>query len=163
MFSSFRLAALGRLALVELVLLTMGGMLGTLTHSGMAEWYGLLEKSALTPPDWVFGVVWTILYLMIGFVFWRLWEQRTVLPARRMIFQLFAAQMVLNWAWTPLFFTAHWIVLSFFWLVGLVAVLGALLTVLAHADRLSAWLLAPYALWCAFASYLTGFIWFANV
>lgn len=151
-----------RLLLVEAVLLGIGGALGNVTQEGKAGWYENLSRSALTPPDWVFGVVWTALYLMIGFVFWRLWERRAVLPNRKIVLTLFAVQMLFNWAWTPIFFAAHMLLLSFLWLLGLVAFLLALLSVLWRVERVSAWLLMPYAMWCGFASYLSCMIWLMN-
>jgi len=155
-------APLFRLLGIEVFLLGIGWLLSLLTRAGKAGWYGTLPHSVLTPPDWVFGLVWTALYLMIGFVFWRLWERRAVLPYRFLIFALFACQMALNWAWPPLFFMAHLVAFSFFWLVALVSVLLALVTVLWFTDRVSAWLLLPYTFWCVFASYLSGTIWLAG-
>lgn len=147
-----------RLFLIEAVLLSVGRGLSLLTQEGKGGWYENLSRSALTPPDWVFGVVWTILYLMIGFVAWRLWEG----GASRTVKSLFVLQMGLNWGWTPIFFLAHMLLLSFLWILGLVVALGGLLGALWGTDRASFWILVPYAAWCSFASYLSGVIWMLN-
>lgn len=151
-----------RFALIELVLLGIGGALGRLTDGGKTGWYDALNRSFLTPPDWVFGVVWTILYLMIGYVFWRLWERRARLGQATLIFSLFAVQMLLNWAWTPLFFVAHQLLLSFLWILVLVGVLLFLEKALWREERTSALFMIPYIVWCSFATYLAGTIWWLN-
>src|SRR5690606_20719968 len=73
------------------------------TQNAVQGWYRSIEKSALTPPDWVFPVVWFILYTMLAIVLWRLWERRDMTGAKTVL-TLFMAQLILNYAWSFVFF-----------------------------------------------------------
>jgi benzodiazapine receptor len=138
----------GSLALFLLLVVGGGFLLGTLSRPG--EWYQNLVKPPLNPPDWVFGPVWTVLYILIAIVGWRCWQAAST--GRRM--QLWWAQLVLNFLWPPLFFGLEQMALA------LVVILLLLVTILAfisaswRTDRLSALLFVPYALWVSFATYL---------
>ena len=140
---------------------------GTLsTGDNIEGWYATIRKPSFNPPNWVFPVAWTILYAMIALALWRLVGAQPVAgPARRawwLALAAFGAQLALNAAWTPVFFAAHDLG------SGLVVALAMLVMVLWtirlswRFDRLSAWLLVPYAAWVAFASLLNGVIWQMN-
>lgn len=111
------------------------------------EWYDSLQQPPLRPPSWVFGPVWTVLYLLIGVAFARMVgdDEGTL---------LLGAHLVLNAIWTPIFVHRH-----FGWaaavLVLMILTLGA---VVSHADATTGALLAPYALWITFALYLNVYI-----
>lgn len=142
------------LPLFLFVALSLGGglLLGAFNTPG--EWYAALEKPPFNPPGWLFGPVWTTLYILIGIAGWRSW--RTTPSATPM--WLWWLQMALNFAWSPVFFTLHNIA------VALVIIIALLLTILAfiittwRRDQTSALLFVPYAAWVAFASLLNGSI-----
>lgn len=134
--------------------------LGLITKVNLAPWYALLQKSSLTPPGWVFSIVWPILYLLLALVAHKLWENYKKYNQKR-YFVLFAIQQVLNWAWTPLFFHFHLIGLSFV-LIALLCLLNAALIVLLISKDKIILLLVPYLAWLLFATYLNGFIWYFN-
>jgi translocator protein len=137
-------------------LLVVGGVIGVVTNAGKTGWYDDLIKSPLTPPGWVFGVVWPILYIMIGTSAWVLW--RAGITASSTTGRLFIAQLLLNWGWSFVFFTAHSVVLAFFWIVALGGLVALLIYRAYPISKAAAWLLVPYAVWLMFASYLAGFI-----
>ena len=91
------------LTLALFLLFTVGGGLLTGLYNMPGEWYQGLVKPSFNPPPWLFGPVWTILYVLIAFAGWRTWQRRAEGPAM----QVWFAQMVLNFAWSPVFFTAH--------------------------------------------------------
>ncbi len=141
-------------------LLAISSIIGVVTNAGKDDWYETLAKSSLTPPGWVFGVVWPILYLMIGVVGWRIWQSTA--PSRGALIRLYIAQLFLNWGWSFAFFTFHQIALGYLWITVLALVVAVLIARLWSSDRMAAWLLFPYLAWLLFASYLSGSIWYLN-
>jgi len=148
----------GWLALVGFLLLVVGGglLIGQLTVPD--EWYAGLAKPWFNPPGWIFGPVWTFLYVLIGIAGWRIFQRdRRGWPMR-----LWWTQLALNFLWSPLFFVAHQIGAAF---VVVLLMLATNLSFVASAwrrDRVAALLFAPYAAWVAFASVLNGSIWLLN-
>jgi tryptophan-rich sensory protein len=138
--------------LVFLAVVIGGGLLIGFTIQPH-EWYAALAKPPFNPPNWVFAPVWTLLYVMIAFAGARTFERGFGIDLA-----LWVAQLVLNFAWTPVFFGLHQIGAG---LVVIIALLGAILVFMAtrwNADRLSALLFAPYAAWVAFATLLNASI-----
>ena len=127
------------------------------TGGSFISWYSQLSKPAGTPPGWVFGPVWAVLYVVMGIAWGRLIDQKAWLAVG-----LFGFQFLMNLLWTPMFFGAHLIGVA----LGVVCTLwvGLLLTLLLarKSDRLSAWLLAPYLAWVTFAIYLNAGIFWLN-
>ena len=146
------------LLLVGFLILVIGGGLtiGYVTAPG--AWYAGLIKPSFNPPGWIFGPIWTALYVLIAVAGWRIFERhRRGWPMR-----LWWAQLALNFLWSPTFFAAHWIGLA---LVVILLLLGAILGFIGMAwrqDRVAASLFAPYAAWVALASVLNGSIWLLN-
>ncbi len=136
-----------------LLVVTGGGIaIGTLTVPG--EWYAALEKPFFNPPNWVFGPVWTVLYLMIAFVGWRVWHRDETGP----LVGLWFFQMGLNFLWSPIFFAAQEPVWALLVIVVLFFTLLLFMRSAAIRDRLSAVLFVPYAAWVGFATVLNGAI-----
>lgn len=130
--------------------LVMGGgiLIGTLTAPG--EWYANLNKPWFNPPNWIFGPVWTVLYVLIAMAGWRTWEVDK--SSSRM--KLWWAQLGLNFLWSPTFFVLQQPWLAF---VIIAILLTVLLTFIAQSwnrDRTSAAIFFPYVAWVAFASAL---------
>lgn len=142
--------------------LAVGGLAGALTAAAIPTWYAGLAKPPFNPPDWVFGPVWTALYVLMGiasFLVWRAgWERREVREA----LGLYAAQLVLNGLWSLLFFGAHspaWALLD---IAALVALVVATTIRFAAIRAPAGWLLVPYLAWIAFATVLNASIWWLN-
>ena len=138
-------------ALFIIGVLVAGLLAGFLNMPG--EWYASLAKPPFNPPDWLFGPVWTVLYVFIGWAGARSFLRREEYPRA---FGLWVVQFVLNIAWMPVFFGLHMMVLA---LIVIVALLLAILAFIGNTrqhDRLSAALFSPYALWVAFATLLNA-------
>ena len=148
-------------AIVGLILflaLVVGGglVIGIVTVPG--AWFAALAKPSFNPPNWIFAPVWTALYIMIAVAGWRLWRAARAGAAMK----LWWAQLVLNFIWSPLFFSLHRIDLAFGVLVLLLIAILAFIATAWRRDRIAALLFGPYAAWVAFASLLNGAIWRLN-
>lgn len=139
---------------------------GLATASGTASWYATIAKPAFNPPSWVFGPVWTALYIMMAIAAYLLWSaplRPEESPRRRWALWAYAIQLLLNLAWSPAFFAlqspfAGVLVILPLWAAILVTI------VLAWRVRLSAaMLLLPYLAWVSFAAVLNIAIWRLNV
>ena len=142
------------------LLTTAAASIGALFQPG--AWYAGLVKPALTPPDWVFPAAWTILYLMIAVAGWMLWRDRDQHPLGRRAVILWGSQLVLNAAWSWLFFGLHLTGLALveivlLWLVILLLVINGY-----RVRPLASWLLVPYLVWVGFAAWLNLGIWRLN-
>ena len=135
--------------LVLLVLVVGGGwIIGASNLPG--AWYGSLNKPPFNPPNWLFPIAWTVLYVLIAIAGWRTYE-RVVSGA---VMQVWWGQLVLNFAWSPVFFTAHlmWVALAI--IVSMFVLIIAFIVMQWRDDRIAALLFVPYAIWVAFASVL---------
>lgn len=145
-------------AIVPVVAALLLGQLATFPN---LPWHAGLVKPSFNPPNWVFGPVWTTLYILMAFAAWRVWRLPPS-PARRTALILFYAQLALNAAWSWMFFAAHSPIL------GLVNIVPQFLLVLAtlHAfrllDQIAGWILVPLAAWVGFAAVLNAAIWSLN-
>lgn len=134
----------------------IGALIGINNIPG--EWYRSLEKPWFNPPDAIFGPVWTALYVMIGIAGARTWIAAR--SSARMI--VWVAQMVLNFAWSPLFFGAQSPLLALAVIIPLLLCIFAFIALSREKDTISMWLFVPYAAWVSFATLLNGAIVFLN-
>src|SRR5690242_11600638 len=138
--------------------LVLGGglVIGSMTVPG--AWYATLSKPPFNPPGWVFAPVWTALYIMIAIAGWRAWRGgRSSAPMR-----LWWGQLVLNFAWSPVFFSAHRIDVALGVIVLLLVTIVGFIVSCWQRDKIASLLFAPYAAWVAFAATLNGAIWLLN-
>lgn len=142
------------ISLLPFILLVLGGgtLIGALT--GPDDWYRALEKPPFNPPGWLFGPVWTTLYILIAIAGWRLWRD----ARGSLAMKLWWMQLVLNFAWSPMFFEAHEIGWALAIILALLAVIIAFIATAWRIDRTSALLFIPYAAWVSFAALLNGAI-----
>lgn len=130
-------------------------------HFPPGEWYEGLMKPALTPPGWVFGPVWTLLYTMMGVAAWLVWKRQGYAAASRSLW-LFLLQLGLNALWSYLFFGLKNPGLALLDIVALwLAILTTLIAFFRH-HRPAGQLLLPYLLWVSFAVYLNLQFWRLN-
>ncbi|MBU2532255.1 MAG: tryptophan-rich sensory protein [Alphaproteobacteria bacterium] len=141
--------------LVFLFLVVGGGLLvGALNIPD--GWYAALDKPPFNPPNWIFGPVWTILYVMIAVAGARTWLRRRNSQA----LAVWWAQLVLNFLWSPAFFTLHSIAGAMVVLLGMAVAITAFIASTWRHDRVSALLFVPYLAWVAFAGLLNAsFFW----
>ncbi|MCX8090813.1 MAG: tryptophan-rich sensory protein [Verrucomicrobiae bacterium] len=125
------------------------------------EWYASLQKPSWTPPPWVFGPVWTVLYTMMAVAAWLVWRQGGFAAQRRPL-GLFVIQLALNASWTPLFFGLRRPDLAFAEIVLLWVAIAATLAAFRRVSVTAAWLLVPYLAWVSFAAALNFALWRLN-
>lgn len=150
-----------KLAASVLFTVGIGSLGGIFTISEIPGWYAGLQKPSFNPPNWVFGPVWSTLYLMMGVSLYLVWKQpRSVV--RNVALLLFMVQFVLNFFWSILFFNQHLIGAALLEIV--LMWLFILLTIVwfARLSKTAAWLLVPYLCWVSFATVLTAAIWKLN-
>jgi benzodiazapine receptor len=132
---------------------------GSVTYPEIPIWYASLTKPSWTPPNWVFPVVWTVLYVMMGVSLWLLWDRAVDTGGRRTAITLFFLQLVLNAAWSPVFFGLHHTRAALVIIVLLAAAIAATMLAAWRTHRIAAWLLAPYLVWVVYATTLnTGIV-----
>lgn len=132
----------------------LGFLSGKLANSGYENrWFLALSRPDIVPPGWVFGVVWTTLYILMGVSLAMILFARGA-PGRPVALSLFAAQLALNLIWTPLFFAAHQVTLALVLIVAILALTIATTFAFARIRKLAAWLLVPYMVWLSFAAIL---------
>lgn len=137
------------------------GALGAFASRNAATFYGALDRPAWAPPAWLFGPVWTVLYLMMAVAAWLVWKERGWAGARTAL-GLFCTQLVFNALWTWLFFAGRNGGLAFAEIVLLAVLIVATMLTFARVSRLAALLLVPYLLWVLFATALTISVWLRN-
>ncbi|MGC8743726.1 MAG: TspO/MBR family protein [Verrucomicrobiia bacterium] len=136
----------------------VAGASGLVTAPAVRDWYPSLVKPSWTPPSWVFGPVWTLLYALMAIAAWLVWRKDGWSSA----LGLFAIQLTLNAAWSPLFFGLRRIDLALIDIVALWVAIVATIVAFAKKSPLAAWLLTPYLLWTSFASALNFTLWRLN-
>ena len=125
------------------------------------KWYQALRKPRWCPPNWLFGPAWTVLYLMIAVSGWLVWRKAGLAGAAG-AFAIYALQLLLNGAWSGIFFGLRRMDLALAELVLLwLAILATIMAFAAH-DALAAWLLVPYLAWVSFAGALNAALLRAN-
>ena len=153
-------AARDVLGLIAFVVLCFGvsALGGGFVMPAMPAWYPALRKPSWTPPVWVFGPVWTLLYTLMAVAGWRAWRE----GRSRAAALLFLLQLALNGAWTWLFFGLHRPDLALAGIVALWLAILATMAAFARVSRGAALLFVPYLAWVSFAAALNYAIWRAN-
>lgn len=140
----------------------VGATSGFFTATGVDSWYQTINKPSWNPPGWIFGPVWTTLYVMMGIALFLVWKSNTNEALKKTAITLFAVQMVLNFFWSFIFFKQEQ---SGWALVEIIVLwVAILLTIFAFAkvNKTAAWLLVPYISWVSFATILNYTIWKLN-
>lgn len=137
-----------------LVCLAVGGLGGVATAQSVTDWYPTLNKPAWTPPGWLFGPVWTVLYVMMGVAAWLVWRTGDA----RAALGIFAVQLALNFAWSFLFFGLKSPVMGLVCIILLWLAIAATIRAFGRNSNVAAVLLWPYLAWVSFATALNGAI-----
>lgn len=131
-------------------------LVGGLAAGSAGQTYRALELPAFAPPSWLFGPVWTVLYVMMAVAAWLVWRQLPTGTGWSSALTLWSVQLVLNLAWTPLFFAAGLYTLALVDIVLLLGVLVATALAFRRTSSVAAWLLVPYVAWVGFATALNA-------
>ena len=137
------------------------GSLATASQVAPGGWYDTLDKPFFTPPSWLFGPVWTLLYLAMAVSGWLVWRERGFAGARTAL-ALFFAQLALNSLWSILFFGLESPGLGLVEILVLWAVIFLTIRAFRPISRPAAVLLIPYLAWVTFATFLNAGIWWLN-
>jgi tryptophan-rich sensory protein len=139
------------------------GILGSFTTIGsIPNWYAYLNKPVFSPPNWIFGPVWSVLYILMGISIYLIWLKGFKTKKIREAVYLFGVQLILNAIWTPVFFglkntMAAFVIIVLMWLFILKTIMA-----FQKINKTAAYLLYPYLAWVSFASILNFSIWFLN-
>lgn len=134
-----------------LIPLMVGTLIGQLTRASV-ELYNSMPKPALSPPSWVFPVVWATLYLLMGVSFALV--KRSQCPIERSALWIYGIQLAVNFVWPLLFFEWGFYLIAFFWLLLLIVLVWRMVRLFHACNPLAGWLQLPYLLWLLFAGYL---------
>lgn len=140
----------------------IGGASGFFTVSGVESWYQTIQKPSWNPPNWVFGPVWTTLYVMMGIALWLVWKEDTSKELKLIAGILFAAQLTLNFFWSFIFFKLEQPGFAFLEILFMWVAILATIFAFAQVNKRAAWLLVPYISWVSFAAILNFTIWRMN-
>lgn len=139
--------------------LAVGGISAFITMKGM-PYYDMQKKPFFTPPNAVFPIVWTILYVLMGISAARVWQSND--PKKKRALKTYGLQLAVNFLWSVLFFGLHQYFLAFLCLLLLILLVAAMIKEFAEIDLKAAKLQIPYLLWCCFAAVLNFGVWWLN-
>jgi translocator protein len=132
----------------------IGTAMGLVSNSGYSNrWFTALDLPSITPPGWVFGAAWTILYVCMGLALAMVLHARGA-KGRGFALLLFFVQLIANFAWSPLFFGAHQVTSALYLIVFILMVTVATFFAFSPIRKAAAWLLLPYIAWLGFAAFL---------
>ncbi|MCX2429245.1 MULTISPECIES: TspO/MBR family protein [unclassified Pedobacter] len=138
-----------------LITLSIGALGGYATAQSVRTWYPLLNKPAFNPPNWLFAPVWTSLYVLIGIAAYLVWVKRDRIVHFPRTVAIYFIQLILNLAWSFIFFYLHEIGFALAEIIVLLAVIILNAMMFYKIDKWAGLLFIPYILWVSFASFLT--------
>lgn len=148
---------------ISLIMPQLAGMIGSFfTFSAISVWYAGLLKPEFSPPNWIFGPVWTILYILMGVSIYLIWNKIDENKEAISAFWLFWVHLFFNALWSIIFFGMKNPGLAFAEIIVIWILIVVLMFKFYKIDRRATYLLIPYILWVSFASVLNYFIWYLN-
>lgn len=141
--------------------LAVGGLAALLAGRGMAR-FDALNQPPLSPPGWLFPLIWTLLYLAMGWASFRVLVLEKPRAEKKQALTLYGLQLGANFLWPILFFGFSWYLASFFWLIFLWVLVFCTMMAFSRVDSLAGDLLFPYLLWTTFAAYLNFGVYVLN-
>ena len=139
----------------------VGALSALLSRDGMARYGETIIQPALAPPMWVFPVVWSILFALMGIGAAMIWLSPES-DLRRKGLNIFVAQLIVNFFWSLIFFNLQAFGFAFIWLLLLWVLVAWMIWTFYQVEPLAAWLQVPYLLWLTFAGYLNFAVWTLN-
>ena len=151
-----------KILLSALFCLAIGGLSGFATTDAITGWYATIQKPSFNPPNWIFGPVWTVLYIMMGVALGLVWSETTKLTKSK-AYTFFFIQLALNGIWSIIFFAMEQPPLAMVDIIILLVFIVLTIKAFFPINKLAAYLLIPYLLWVSFASVLNASIWYLNM
>lgn len=156
------LSSFWKLVIAIFICEATGIVSGLLSQSDLNTWFSTLHKPTWNPPGYLFGPVWTLLYLLMGISLWLIWKSDAPEPKKTKAQLVFALQLFLNFWWSILFFNLHSPAWAFFNIIFMIVTILITIFLFASISRKAAWLLVPYISWVCFAAILNYSIWKMN-
>lgn len=148
--------------IVSLIIpLSVGAVAGMFTSQAVPNWYASLNRPSFSPPNWVFGPVWTTLYILLGTSFFLIWKENPS-QQRSLAIKVFAIQMFLNFAWSFIFFYFNMIGFALLEIILLWISIAVTIFLFYKIKPIAAYLNIPYLLWVSFATILNAGYYFLN-
>ena len=148
---------------IWIVIAFIPGIFGQLfTSPNIPTWYAMLNKPFFNPPNWLFGPVWTLLYLSMGIAAFLVWEKRKENKAVTAALVIFFAQLLINGLWSMVFFGQHQLLQAFFVIVLLWFLILWTIIKFYKINAFAGLILIPYILWVSFATVLNFSFWMLN-
>ncbi len=141
--------------------LLVGALASALTRQSMQS-FAMLEKPPFAPPAWLFPVVWTILYVLMGISSYLIWTAEADKQKKENALMLYWYQLAVNFLWPTFFFNLEWYLFSFFWILLLLVLVFLMILRFYKIDKWAAYLNIPYLIWLVAAAYLNLGIWWLN-
>jgi tryptophan-rich sensory protein len=151
-----------KLWLAIIICLATGGLGSLFTTPAIDSWYTTINHPSFNPPNWVFGPVWTLLFILMGIALFLVWREGLKKQDNKIFFIVFIIQLVINLAWSAFFFWLHNPLFAFIDLIILWLLILFLLIKAWGINKTAFWLLLPYILWVSFAGVLNYTIWQLN-
>ncbi|MBL7155079.1 MAG: tryptophan-rich sensory protein [Candidatus Portnoybacteria bacterium] len=149
--------------IISLALPQLAGLVGSVfTSSAIPTWYAGLQKPSFSPPNWLFGPVWILLYILMGISVYLIWQRVEENKKAKGALWLFWIHLFFNAIWSVIFFGLHNPGLAFINIIIIWLLIIALMVKSWPINKWSAYLLIPYFIWVSFASVLNYFIWYLN-
>ena len=145
-----------------LICLAVGGLAAFATQSSVTTWFPTLNKPFFNPPSWLFGPVWTTLYILMGVALWLVWNAPETHPQRKNGIIIFAIQLIFNFLWSFLFFGMKNPLFALFDIVLMLITITLTIIIFRKINTKTTPLLVPYLAWVSFATLLNVSIWWLN-
>ncbi|MCU0359825.1 MAG: tryptophan-rich sensory protein [Bacteroidia bacterium] len=155
-----KLSLTAKILICSIACLLLGSLSGIGTGEAVDGWYSQINKPSWNPPNWLFGPVWTVLYLLMGVAFALVWNGQG--KNKRMALTLFVLQFVLNLLWSFLFFGLARMDWALIEILLLLVFITLTISAFSKINRTAAILMIPYLLWVGFASLLNSSLYFLN-
>lgn len=151
-----------RLFIISLLIpLLVGGISGFITRNSM-DTFSMLNKPQLSPPGWVFPIVWTVLYILMGIASYIILVSHASTESKKTAWQVYLFQLGVNFFWSLIFFNLEQYLFAFIWLIFLWILILITIILFNNISKTAAYLLLPYLLWVTFAGYLNLSIYLLN-
>ena len=141
--------------------LAVGGLSAWITKDAMQE-FSQVRQPPLSPPNWLFPVVWSILFVLMGIAFYLVWTSNGARDEKQKAFTVYAVQLAVNFLWSVFFFNLGWYLFSFIWLLLLWFLILETMLLFRKFSRPAGLLLIPYLAWVTFAGYLNFGVYLLN-
>lgn len=149
-----------KIAVCIAICLALGLFSGFSTVESINSWYRFINKPSWNPPNWIFGPVWTLLYILMGIAVALIWH--TQHQNKKTAITFFVIQFALNIAWSFIFFNLHAIGWAFMEIIVMLFFIAITIFSFYKISKPAAWLMVPYLIWVLFATVLNGTIWHLN-